>query len=64
MLKAQVGYSTNMDSFTAGVETATNAVNKINNTKLGFLYTSEVNDIKEVIKGIRSIRYPINWLYK
>ncbi len=55
MLKAQVGYSTNMDSFTAGVETATNAVNKINNTKLGFLYTSEVNDIKEVIKGIRSI---------
>lgn len=55
MLKSQVGYSTNLNSFKAGVETAQNSTKNFPNAKLGFLFTSVENDVKEVVKGIRSV---------
>lgn len=53
MLKSNVGYSINPDSFTAGIETAQLTSKNLNNVKLGLLFTSVKNDVKEVIKGIR-----------
>lgn len=55
MLKSTIGYSTNQDSYTSGKETARKAMNDLTNSKLGFLYTSVKNDIKEVIKGVRKV---------
>lgn len=55
MLKSTIGYSTNQDSYTSGEETAKQAMNDLTNSKLGFLYTSVKNDIKEVIKGVRKV---------
>lgn len=55
MLKSQVGYSTNKDSFTSGVETARAATKNFPNSRLGFLFTSVKNNLKEVVKGIRSV---------
>ena len=54
MLKSQVGYSTNIDYYESGVETAQMATNELNEQKLGFLFTSCQDDIKEVIRGIRT----------
>ena len=62
MLKSKVGQSIELDSFTAGIQTAELATKEMAYTKLGFLYTSVKNDIKEVIRGIRSVndsQYPI-----
>lgn len=55
MLKAKVGHSIDKDSYNAGLETAKQATDGMQNNKLGFLYTSVKNDIKEVVKGARSI---------
>lgn len=55
MLKSKVGYSIDANSFRAGEETALKASGELTNTKLGFLYTSVNNDIKEVVKGVKSI---------
>lgn len=55
MLKSCVGYSTNMDNVLAGMETAKGALKEISNAKIGFLYTSEKNNIKELIQGIRKV---------
>ncbi len=55
MLKSNVGYSVDQDSYITGQETATNSLQKLTNPKLGFLFTSVKNDIKEVIKGIKNI---------
>lgn len=55
MLKSKVGYSTEADSFRAGEETARGAKEELINAKLGFLYTSVNNDIKEVVKGVKSV---------
>lgn len=55
MLKAKIGYSVDANSFKAGEETATKASGELTNAKLGFLYTSVKNDIKEVVKGVKSI---------
>jgi len=55
MLKAKVGYSTSDDSYQTGVETAKKAVKDMSNPKLAFLYTSVKNDIKSVIKGVKSV---------
>ncbi len=55
MLKSKVGYSVNSDSFSAGIETATKATKDLSYAKIGFLYTSEKNDIKSLVKGIRNI---------
>ena len=55
MLKSKVGYSINDDSFKAGEETAIKSSEKLENAKLGFLFSSIKNDIKEVVKGIKSV---------
>lgn len=55
MLKSKVGYSIDANSFKAGEETAIKASGELTNAKLGFLYTSVNNDIKEVVKGVKSI---------
>lgn len=55
MLKAKVGYSTNENYYESGIETATMATTDLNEQKLGMLFTSCNDDIKEVIKGVRSI---------
>lgn len=55
MLKSQVGYSTNPDSFYAGVDTASQTIKDLANAKLGLIFTSVKNDIKEVIKGIKTV---------
>ena len=55
MLKSCVGYSTNMDNILAGMETAKGALKELSNAKVGFLYTSEKNNIKELVQGIRKI---------
>ncbi len=55
MLKSKVGYSIDEDNFTIGVKTATTATEGMEYAKLGFLYTSANNDIKEIIKGVRSV---------
>ena len=54
MLKANVGYSIDSDSYMAGKNTAEKALSNIVDAKINFVYTSVKNDIKEVIKGIRS----------
>ena len=48
MLKTKVGYSENTDSFASGVETAQMA-NVIENPQVGLLFTSCVQDQKELI---------------
>lgn len=55
MLKAQVGYSVNSDNISAGVETAKMAIKDFSSPKIGFLYTSEKNNVKELIKGIKNV---------
>ncbi len=54
MLKTNVGYSTQEDSFASGVETAKQATKGMK-PKLAMLYTSVINDPKEVVKGARSV---------
>lgn len=55
MMKSQVGYSINEDNVKAGIEVAKNTLKNLSNAKIGFLYTSEKNNIKELVKGIKSI---------
>lgn len=54
MLKTKVGYSTEKESFASGVETARQASQGMK-PKLAMLYTSVMNDPKEVVKGARSV---------
>ena len=51
MLKSGVGYSKNLDYYVSGIETAEMATSDLNEQKLGFLYTSCNDDIKEVLKS-------------
>ena len=53
MLKAKVGYSEAVDSFSSGTETATMA--NFDNASVGLLFTSVVQDQHEILKGARSI---------
>lgn len=55
MLKSNVGYSVHPDSYSAGEETAKKTLGNSSTAKLGLLFTSVKNDIKEVIKGIRNV---------
>ena len=55
MLKSHVGYSVNNDNISAGIETAKMAIKDSTSPKIGFLYTSEKNNIKELVKGIRNV---------
>ena len=54
MLRTKVGYSTEKNSFASGVETAKSASVGMK-PKLAMLYTSVLNEPKEVVKGARSI---------
>lgn len=54
MLKSNVGYSMDADSFASGVTTAKNAKKGLK-PKIGFLYTSVLSNVKEVVRGVRSI---------
>ena len=55
MLKAKTGFSIDADSFKSGEETARIASQDMKNAKLGMLYTSVLCDVKEVVKGARSV---------
>lgn len=54
MLRSKVGYSTNPDSFMMGLEAAKDSTKDFSNVKLNFLFASEKNDLKKVVKGIQS----------
>ena len=54
MLKANVGWSTNKDSYTQGKETASKVVVDLVQTKVAFLYTSVDCDVKKVLEGAKS----------
>lgn len=54
MLKSNVGWSINKDSFIQGKETAEKAVVDLVQTKVAFLYTSVDCDVKKVIEGAKS----------
>ena len=55
MLKAKVGHSINIDDFKSGKETVEKVLKGLNNKNIGILYTSSLSNIKEVIKGVRSV---------
>lgn len=55
MLKSKVGFSIDIDSFKSGEETAKAASHDMKNAKLGMLYTSVLSDVKEVVKGVKSV---------
>lgn len=54
MLRTKVGYSINEDSFTAGEMATKNALIG-NSSKIGFLYTSCKSNVKEIVKGVKSL---------
>jgi len=54
ILKTKVGYSENKDAFKSGVETAKMA-GVIDNAQVGLLFTSCVQDQKEIIRGVKSV---------
>ncbi len=54
MLKSNVGWSTNEDSYTQGKESAKTAVVDLIQTKVAFLYTSVDCDVKKVLEGAKS----------
>ena len=54
MLKSNVGYSMEEDSFASGVTTAKNAKKGLK-PKIGFLYTSVLSNVKEIVKGVKSV---------
>lgn len=54
MLKSKVGYSTDINSFLSGKETAELASKGMVNAKIGMLYTSVLSDVKEIVKGVKS----------
>ena len=55
MLKSKVGHSTDINSYNAGAQSAGKASEGMMNAKLGFLFTSVKNDVKEVVKGAKSV---------
>ena len=54
MLKSNVAWSTNEDSYTQGKETAAKAVVDLVQTKVAFLYTSVDSDVKKVLEGAKA----------
>lgn len=54
MLKSNVAWSTNENSYEQGKETAKKAVVDLVQTKVAFLYTSVDSNIKEVLEGAKS----------
>lgn len=54
MFKTKVGYSTKADAYEAGVETA-EKVSKLNDIKLGMLFTNCDMDQSKIVEGVKSI---------
>lgn len=54
MLKSNVSWSTNEDSYIQGKETAAKAVVDLVQTKVAFLYTSVDSDVKKVLEGAKA----------
>lgn len=54
MLKSNVGWSTNEDSYKQGKESAEKAVVGLIQTKIAFLYTSVDCDVEKVLEGAKS----------
>ena len=54
MLKSNVAWSTNENSYEQGKETAAKAVVDLVETKVAFLYTSVDSDVKQVLEGAKS----------
>ena len=54
MLKANIGWSTEADNYEAGRASAEKAVVDLVQTKVAFLYTSAVNDVKKVLDGAKA----------
>ena len=54
MLKSNVGWSTNVDSYKQGKESAAKAVVDLVQTKVAFLYTSVDCDVEKVLEGAKS----------
>lgn len=54
MLKSNVGWSTNVDSYTQGKESAAKAVVDLIQTKVAFLYTSVDCNVEKVLEGAKS----------
>ena len=54
MLKSNVAWSTNKDSYKAGQETAKKAVKDLMQTKVAFLYTSVDNNVEKVLEGAKA----------
>lgn len=54
MLKSNVGWSTKVDSYTQGKDSAAKAVVDLIQTKVAFLYTSVDCDVKKVLDGAKS----------
>lgn len=58
-MKAMVGSSILENSYEAGVETAKSSLKGLKNPKIGFLFTSEKYNQKELLKGIKSVNNSI-----
>ena len=54
MLKSNVGWSTNADSYNQGKESAAKAVVDLIQTKLAFLFTSVDCNVEKVLEGAKS----------
>lgn len=55
MLKSKVGHSIDANSFESGKQTATKAIETLNNPKIGLLYSSVKYNQAEVIKGVKEV---------
>ena len=55
MLRSNVGYSTNTDNYMSGFESAEKSLKDLKDPKLSFLFTSSNSDIKQIVKGIKSV---------
>ena len=55
MLKSNVSWSTNVDSYTQGKESAEKAVVDLIQTKVAFLYTSVDCNVGNVLEGAKSV---------
>lgn len=55
MFKANVGYSTNPDSFLSGQETIKKALEGLENPNVALVFSSEEYDQNELVKGIKSV---------
>ena len=54
MLKSNVAWSTNKDSYKAGQKTAKKAVKDLMQTKVAFLYTSVDINVEKVLEGAKA----------